>query len=565
MRFVGSSKLRSEDKTVDTKTELDATNFIVCSVFFLDDYEHKFQLPKTAIGEELLNEVFTFLELTERDYFGLQFVCVTGSHSIVRMKWLDGKKSIKRQMMTAPYHLFFRLKFYPSDPTKLCEELTLYHIYLQVRKDLADGRLPCNSEEMAAILGSYAVQSEFGDYSSSEHGDNYLGAFRLLPTQTPGLLKKIRELHALRVGQSPAEAEFHFLTKAKCLDLYGFDLFQSKDGYNRSITIGVNSNGISVFDNNSSRVHSFPWATIIKLSFKRKNFLLQILTADENAFVCRIELTQSSVLMRFLLKTVKCFGRVALNITLFFRLVKPPNANVNVVRSLFHLQSRFRYSGRTEYQTMEENRRRGLNTDRKFARPSNLQASRPSTKTKSAISSTESVSINDQIETTKVNGRRPKDNKPSTTKPTKLEQSATSTISPSSTDTINGTSSINSGSCTRGKRRSSSLMRSNVFRKRIDQLSGISSSASALIHNFLSISTSHHQTTTEVTSIEKENTPTIADIPISTSISQNSVPSDPKISSNSSVASNDVDSGNEERIENTEESTSDRNSTVSAR
>ncbi|KAI6188054.1 hypothetical protein M3Y98_00312200 [Aphelenchoides besseyi] len=442
MRFVGSSKLRSEDKTVDTKTELDATNFIVCSVFFLDDYEHKFQLPKTAIGEELLNEVFTFLELTERDYFGLQFVCVTGSHSIVRMKWLDGKKSIKRQMMTAPYHLFFRLKFYPSDPTKLCEELTLYHIYLQVRKDLADGRLPCNSEEMAAILGSYAAQSEFGDYSSSEQEDNYLASFRLLPTQTPGLLKKIREMHALRVGQSPAEAEFHFLTKAKCLDLYGFDLFQSKDGFNRSITIGVNSNGISVFDNNSSRVHSFPWATIIKLSFKRKNFLLQILTADENADRIDTELSFNAISAQ----NCKMLWKSCIEHHSFFRLVKPPNANVNVVRSLFHLQSRFRYSGRTEYQTMEENRRRGLNGDRQFARPSNLQVSRPSTKNRSAISSTESVSTNDEVESNKVNGRRPRNNQPSTAKPTKLEQSASSTISPTSTDTINGSSSINSGS-----------------------------------------------------------------------------------------------------------------------
>jgi tyrosine-protein phosphatase non-receptor type 4 len=60
-------------------------------------------------------------------------------------------------MVCAPYHLFFRLKFYVSDPSKLNDEYTRYLFYLQLRKDLLDGRLPCN-EELAAILGSFAVQ-----------------------------------------------------------------------------------------------------------------------------------------------------------------------------------------------------------------------------------------------------------------------------------------------------------------------------------------------------------------------------------------------------------------------
>jgi tyrosine-protein phosphatase non-receptor type 4 len=88
-------------------------------------------------------------------------------------------------------------------------------------------------------------------------------------------------LHAQRLEQTPSEAQLNFLQKAKCLDFYGFDLYEAKDGCDRPITIGVNSNGISVFDQ-GARVHTFPWSTIIKLSFKRKNFYLQIMTADEN-------------------------------------------------------------------------------------------------------------------------------------------------------------------------------------------------------------------------------------------------------------------------------------------
>lgn len=130
------------------------------------------------------------------------------------------------------------------------------------------------------MVFSFAVQAEFGDYASDDN--SYLKVLRLLPSQPTSLLRRIRELHALRLGQTPAEAQLNFLQKAKCLDFYGFDLYEAKDGCDRAITIGVNSNGVSVFDQ-GTRVHTFPWSAIIKLSFKRKNFYLQIVTADENA------------------------------------------------------------------------------------------------------------------------------------------------------------------------------------------------------------------------------------------------------------------------------------------
>lgn len=174
--------------------------------------------------------------------------------------------------------MFFRLKFYVSEPAKLIDEYTRYLVYLQLRKDLLDGRLPCN-EELAAILGSFAVQAEFGDFTPDDN--SYLKVLRLVPSQPSSLLRRIRELHALRLEQTPSQAQLHFLQKAKCLDFYGFDLYEAKDGCDRPITIGVNANGVSVFDQ-GARVHTFPWSTIIKLSFKRKNFYLQIMTADEN-------------------------------------------------------------------------------------------------------------------------------------------------------------------------------------------------------------------------------------------------------------------------------------------
>lgn len=39
-------------------------------------------------------------------------------------RWLDPRKSVRKQMLCPPYQLFFRVKFYVSDPSKLIEEYT---------------------------------------------------------------------------------------------------------------------------------------------------------------------------------------------------------------------------------------------------------------------------------------------------------------------------------------------------------------------------------------------------------------------------------------------------------
>ena len=46
-----------------------------------------------------------------------------------------------------------------------------------------------------ALLGSYMVQSELGDYDPAEHGDTYLAGFKMAPNQTPELEEKVAQLH----------------------------------------------------------------------------------------------------------------------------------------------------------------------------------------------------------------------------------------------------------------------------------------------------------------------------------------------------------------------------------
>jgi erythrocyte membrane protein band 4.1 len=46
-----------------------------------------------------------------------------------------------------------------------------------------------------ALLGSYTVQSELGDYDPDECGNDYISEFRFAPNHTKELEDKVIELH----------------------------------------------------------------------------------------------------------------------------------------------------------------------------------------------------------------------------------------------------------------------------------------------------------------------------------------------------------------------------------
>lgn len=83
---------------------------------------------------------------------------------------------------------------------QLQEDITRYQLVLQIRNDILTGRLPC-SFVTHALLGSYLVQSELGDYEPEEHSADYLSEFRFAPNQTQELEEKVAELHKQHKGQ----------------------------------------------------------------------------------------------------------------------------------------------------------------------------------------------------------------------------------------------------------------------------------------------------------------------------------------------------------------------------
>ncbi|TMS16026.1 Band 4.1-like protein 1 [Larimichthys crocea] len=305
-------------------------------VTLLDGSDYEAAVEKFAKGQTLLDMVCGHLNLLERDYFGLTFQDTDNSKN-----WLDPSKEIKKQIRVGSWIFGFSVKFYPPDPSVLIEDITRYYLCLQLRDDILSGRLPC-SFVTHALLGSYTVQAELGDYEPEEHGPDYVSDFRFAPNQTRELEERVMELHHNYRGMSPAEAEVNFLENAKKLSMYGVDLHHAKDSEGIDIMLGVSANGLLIY-RDRLRINRFAWPKILKISYKRSNFYIKIRPGEYEQFESTIGFKLPNH------RASKRLWKVCIEHHTFFRLVSPEPPP----KGFLVIGSKFRYSGRTQAQTRQ--------------------------------------------------------------------------------------------------------------------------------------------------------------------------------------------------------------------
>uniref|UniRef100_A0A3P8THP7 Tyrosine-protein phosphatase non-receptor type n=1 Tax=Amphiprion percula TaxID=161767 RepID=A0A3P8THP7_AMPPE len=269
----------------------------------------EFTLSVESTGQECLEAVAQRLELREITYFSLWYF-----NKQNQQRWIDLEKPLKKQLDKYGLEptVYFGVVFYIPSITQLQQEITRYQYYLQLKKDVLEGRISCSLEQ-AIRLASLAVQADFGDFNRYD-SQEFLQKFALFPIdwiQDERVLEEATQKVALLYqsfrGLSAAEAEMLYMQEVEKMEGYGQESYQAKDSTGTDVTLGSCLDGIFVKHKNTRPLLLFRWHEINNMSHNRSFFALELANREESVQFQTEDMETSKYVCRMCLARLKFY------------------------------------------------------------------------------------------------------------------------------------------------------------------------------------------------------------------------------------------------------------------
>ncbi|XP_040831131.1 tyrosine-protein phosphatase non-receptor type 21 [Ochotona curzoniae] len=256
---------------------------LVARIQLLNNEFVEFTLSVESTGQESLEAVAQRLELREVTYFSLWYY-----NKQNQRRWVDLEKPLKKQLDKCALEptVYFGVLFYVPSVSQLQQETTRYQYYLQLKKDILEGNIPCTLEQAIQLAG-LAVQADFGDFDQYESQD-FLQKFALFPVawlQDAKVLEeatqKVALLHQKYRGLAAPDAEMLYMQEVETMDGYGEESYPAKDSQGSDISIGACLEGIFVKHKNGRPPVIFRWHDIANMSHNKSFFALELASKEE--------------------------------------------------------------------------------------------------------------------------------------------------------------------------------------------------------------------------------------------------------------------------------------------
>uniref|UniRef100_A0A8B9LDQ9 Tyrosine-protein phosphatase non-receptor type n=1 Tax=Astyanax mexicanus TaxID=7994 RepID=A0A8B9LDQ9_ASTMX len=219
----------------------------------------EFTLSVESTGQECLDAVAQRLELREITYFSLWYF-----NKQNQQRWIDLEKPLKKQLDKYGLEptVYFGVVFYVPTVSQLQQEITRYQYYLQLKKDILEGRIPCSIEQAIRLAG-LAVQADFGDFNRYD-SQEFLQKFVLFPI-----------ILRLMCMNYECKHTSYFITKIFC------DIIITQDNQGADILIGSCLDGIFVKHKNGRAPLLFRWNDINNMTHNKSFFALELANKED--------------------------------------------------------------------------------------------------------------------------------------------------------------------------------------------------------------------------------------------------------------------------------------------